>query len=270
MKLKNKLLNEQALINSNFRSVRLDIYAHDELEVGYNIEAQNKDEYNLPKRSRYHQAEMDVSSLKPGEDFNDLKPGYVIFICAFDPFGEGLYRYTFEERCLEWDIPLGDETRKIFLNTKGRNAEEVPPELVHFLHYMEESTTEYVSTLEESSLIRLHEKVSNLKKRRELEAGFMTLEEYMRQEIEERVATELEERMQTELEQQKRTFLSEGKVQGLVESILELLSEHGSIPEELEQQILTQFDTDVLKKWFKLAAHTDSVEEFAAHISENS
>ena len=64
------------------------------------MEAQNKNEGNLPKRSRYHQAEMDVSSLKPGQDFNDLKPGYVIFICTFDPFGKKLYRYTFEESIL--------------------------------------------------------------------------------------------------------------------------------------------------------------------------
>lgn len=85
------------LINSDFRSVRMDIYANDEMQVNYNLESQNENEGNLAKRSRYYQAEMDVSSLKPGEVFNELKPGYVIFICTFDPFGEGLYRYTFEE-----------------------------------------------------------------------------------------------------------------------------------------------------------------------------
>lgn len=73
------------LISSDFRSVRLDVYASDELKVGYDIEAQNEDAGNLAKRSRYYQAEMDVSSLKPGDDFSDLRPGYVIFICTFDP-----------------------------------------------------------------------------------------------------------------------------------------------------------------------------------------
>ncbi|MBD5544662.1 MAG: Rpn family recombination-promoting nuclease/putative transposase, partial [Lachnospiraceae bacterium] len=86
------------LVSSDFRSIRLDIYASNEMQVSYNVEAQNDDRKNLAKRSRYHQAEMDVASLKPGDDFNDLKPGYVIFICTFDPFGKGLYRYTFEER----------------------------------------------------------------------------------------------------------------------------------------------------------------------------
>lgn len=63
---------------------------------------------------------MDITSLAPGEDFNDLKPGYVIFICMFDPFGDGLYQYTFEERCNENGRALGDETVKMFLDVKGK------------------------------------------------------------------------------------------------------------------------------------------------------
>ena len=125
------------LFSSDFRSVRLDVYGTDETDVNYNVEAQNRNEKNLPKRSRYHQAELDVSALKPGEDFNNLKPSYIIFICTFDPFNQGLYRYTFEERCKECDMGLGDETCKIFLNTKGNNEKDVPKELVQFLKYME-------------------------------------------------------------------------------------------------------------------------------------
>lgn len=79
------------LYNSNFRSVRLDVYAEDEVRVSYDLEMQNADEKNLAKRSRYYQAEMDVSSLRPGEDFNELRPSCIIYICTFDPFGKGLY-----------------------------------------------------------------------------------------------------------------------------------------------------------------------------------
>ena len=39
---------------------------------------------------------------------------------------------------------LGDECKKIILNTKGRNDEEVDSSLVDFLHYVENSTTENV------------------------------------------------------------------------------------------------------------------------------
>lgn len=70
-----KVHAEHALLfRSEFRSVRLDIYADDEMQVGYNLEMQNENEYDLPKRSRFHQSEMDVTSLKPGQDFSDLKP----------------------------------------------------------------------------------------------------------------------------------------------------------------------------------------------------
>ncbi|MBS6642418.1 MAG: hypothetical protein KH366_02410 [Clostridiaceae bacterium] len=54
------------LFSSDFRCIRMDVYALDEAEVSYNIEMQNQNRGNLAKRSRYHQAEMDIVSLKPG------------------------------------------------------------------------------------------------------------------------------------------------------------------------------------------------------------
>lgn len=234
------------LISSEFRSVRLDIYASDELQVNYNVEAQNENEGNLAKRSRYHQAEMDVSSLKPGDDFNDLKPGYVIFICTFDPFGEGLYRYTFEERCLERNIKLGDETRKIFLNTKGKNEKEVPKELIHFLKYVENSTDDYVSGIKDDSIERLHEKVTALKRWRGLEAKYMTFEELLKRRE------------------------SKGRIEGVAETVLTLLEVYGTVPEDVRERILSERHLEVLKDWTKLAAQVDSVEEFVSKMQEES
>lgn len=234
------------LISSEFRSVRLDIYASDELQVNYNVEAQNENEGNLAKRSRYHQAEMDVSSLKPGDDFNDLKPGYVIFICTFDPFGEGLYRYTFEERCLERNIKLGDETRKIFLNTKGKNEKEVPKELIHFLKYVENSTDDYVSGIKDDSIERLHEKVTALKRWRGLEAKYMTFEELLKRRE------------------------SKGRIEGVAETVLTLLEVYGTVPEDVRERILSERHLEVLKNWTKLAAQVDSVEEFVSKMQEES
>lgn len=85
---------EHALfLDNEFKSVRFDVYASDEEEVSYDVEMQNDDTKNLPKRCRYYQAELDVTSLRPGEDYQQLKPGYIIFICSFDPFGKGRYQY---------------------------------------------------------------------------------------------------------------------------------------------------------------------------------
>ena len=266
------------LVSSDFRSIRLDIYASDEMQVSYNVEAQNDDRKNLAKRSRYHQAEMDVASLKPGDDFNDLKPGYVIFICTFDPFGKGLYRYTFEERCLECDMSLGDDTRKIFLNTRGRNEEDVPKELVHFLKYMEQSTDEYVSALTEESIIKLHEKVTELKKWRRLEAGYMTLEEWLNDQLEarleEQVAAQVEAQVTEQVEarvkaqvaasceEASREAMQEGRQEAKQEAVLELLEEYGVIPAHVREAVLAQKDLEVLKRWLKLAARAGSMEQF--------
>ena len=267
---------QSILISSDFRSIRLDIYASDEMQVSYNVEAQNDDRKNLAKRSRYHQAEMDVASLKPGDDFNDLKPGYVIFICTFDPFGKGLYRYTFEERCMECDMGLGDGTRKIFLNTRGRNDEDVPKELVHFLKYMEQSTDEYVSEITEEPIIKLHEKVTELKKWRRLEARYMTLEEWLNDMAKDREAMAMQEGtkkgiqkgMQKGIQKGMREGMREGMQKAKQEAVFELLEEYGVIPEHIREAVLAQRDLEVLKGWHKLAARTDSMEQFEKEMDE--
>jgi predicted transposase/invertase (TIGR01784 family) len=170
------------LYSSDYRMVRLDVYASDDVQVSYDMEMQNKNEKNLPKRSRYHLAEMDLNSLRPGESFEDLKPSFVVFICTFDPFGYGLYRYTFEPACKERDFLLGDETCRIFLNTKGQNPDEVPPELVTFLKYVEDSSAECAAQTKDERIAKIHDNITRLKKSREWEAHYMTLEEYLHQE----------------------------------------------------------------------------------------
>ncbi len=167
------------MYNSDFRCVRLDVFASEE-ERDVNVEMQNENEYNLPKRSRYHQAEMDLSSLKPGQDFNDLRPIVIIFVCTFDPFKKGLYRYTYETICRETGEPLGDEVKKIFISTKGKNKEQVSESLINLLNYVVNSTDNYVSTISDDNVEKLHNRVKALKKNRQLEEKYMTYEEMMK------------------------------------------------------------------------------------------
>ena len=55
---------------------------------------------------------------------------------------------------------------------------------------------------------------------------------------------------------------ADGKAEGKIESIFELLEDLGEIPEELRTKILGEKDLQVLKKWIKLAAKVDSIEQF--------
>lgn len=121
------------------RGIRLDILALDEDCGIYDLEMQEKKKANLPRRSRYYQAQIDISMLEPGEpDFDQLKDTCIIFICPFDLFNENKYRYIFRPKCDEVNgLGLNDGTVRIFLNTKGTNDNEVPEELVEFLHYID-------------------------------------------------------------------------------------------------------------------------------------
>lgn len=165
------------------RGIRMDFYVEDMDGNIFNVEMQKKNEGNIPKRSRFYQAMLDAPILESGEKrFDKLNPTYIIVICCFDLFGKDSYCYTFENRYLEFeDVSLGDETKKIFLNTKGKNDNDVPKVLVDFLRYVECSGQESLGEDSDERLIRLHQKVCNIKNDKLMEVSYMTAEERERQ-----------------------------------------------------------------------------------------
>ena len=165
------------LFSSDFKYIRLDVFGKDQLNISYDLEMQNKDEKDLPLRSRYYQSEIDLTSLKPGDDYKKLQPLFIIFVCSFDPFGKNLYRYTFEMQCQECNFPLNDGVKRIFLSTKGTNKPDVSPVLVDFLGYLEDSTDSYISQTNCEKIKKIHERVIRLKKDRNLEERYMRLEQ---------------------------------------------------------------------------------------------
>ena len=70
----------------------------------------------------------------------------------------------------------------------------------------------------------------------------------------------LEELMKDELEAKK--------VEGITETILDLLFELGSVPELLQSEIMKQKNPEILKQWVKYAARADTVEAFEQKIRE--
>ena len=166
------------LVNPDFRGVRLDVYADDEEGTIFNVEMQTTDKRNLPRRSRAYQGQLDLVALKPGDDFNQLPRSFIIFICTYDPFGIGRYRYTYEMRCRETGDELGDEAYKIFLNTKGKDEEEEPPDLVHFLKYVENAA--YSAGPDEDKLIqKIETKIAAIKQNRGMEVRYMQFSEML-------------------------------------------------------------------------------------------
>lgn len=238
------------LLSLDAKCVRLDVNARDEFSVNYDIEAQNKKESNIVKRSRYYQAEMDVAELKPGDDYDKLPDSYVIFICTFDPFGKGLYQYTFSERCEQNGMYLGDGTHKIFLNTKGRNVEHVSQELIHFLKYFENSTDNYVSTVNDKSIRMLHSKICELKMSREWEAGYMKMTEL------------LEETQKEGIE----LGIKQGERQKSLKMLYAFLADKGGISADLKEKLESEQDESRLDMWVMLAARVPTIKEFEKNM----
>ena len=64
------------------------------------------------------------------------------------------------------------------------------------------------------------------------------------------------------LEYEAKTILQKGKIEGKIDSILELLEEHGNVSEGLRTCIQEEKDMEVLKLYLKKASRVQSVEEF--------
>ena len=158
-------------------SVRMDVFAMDEEQTVYNTEMQDKRKNDLEKRSRYYQALLDTGLLEPGApNYNLLNQSYIIFIMTFDLFGFEKYCYTFEPRCKEVpEYVLKDGATRIFLNTKGENADEVSKELVEFLYYVENTTDKVAEASESERIKRIHNRVCKV--RVSEEAGMRYLRE---------------------------------------------------------------------------------------------
>ena len=124
------------------RGIRLDVILADENHTRYNLEMQARNVISkagvalLPKRTRYYQSVIDMDMLKQGENFDQLNPLVLIFICTFDFYKEGRYVYTFKSRCLEnLELELANDVTVKLVNAKGKQG-QVNDLLKNFLQYV--------------------------------------------------------------------------------------------------------------------------------------
>ena len=192
-------------VSPSVRSIRMDVFSIDEEKAVYNTEMQQKQQFDLAKRSRYYQSMLDTSLLEPGiPDYSALNPSYIIMIAPFDLFGYGRYVYTFRAACQEEPgCILQDGATRIFLNTRGKNDSETSPELVGFLHYLENTTDETAVHTESERMARIRQRVQKVKLSEQIGVKYM-------QAWEERYYDRLEA---------KEEGLTEGRTQGMEEGM---------------------------------------------------
>ncbi|MEE3314006.1 MAG: Rpn family recombination-promoting nuclease/putative transposase [Treponema sp.] len=112
------------------KGVRLDVYLKDPEKI-IDVEMQSYPQIELGLRARYYQNMMDIDGLVKGQDYTELKPNYVLFICKKDPFRDeqgtplGLPSYTFVTGCVEDKrANFNDKITKVVYNASGYEKAE--------------------------------------------------------------------------------------------------------------------------------------------------
>ena len=166
---------KEEAVSPELRAIRLDVIGFSEKDRVLSLEMQQRNTYNIPKRSRLYQGLVDVSLLGPGEiDFNKLNDSCMVFIAPFDIFGRGLYRYTFEGVCRECpDLKLNDGALRIFINTKGENREDFTQEFLDFCDYVTDTTDEVVERSKSDKIKLIHKYVSGIRRSEKMGAKYM-------------------------------------------------------------------------------------------------
>ena len=141
---------------------------------------------------------------------------------------------------------LREGCKSIFLSTRGENEEEVPEELVKFLHFVKADLDESEIDFKDDFVRKLQNTIYRVKSNREMEERFMIFEEMLRDERAEGKA--------------------EGKAEAKIEDILDILEDKCQLPADLRSRIEDEQNLQTLTRWLKLAAKADSLEEFLSQM----
>ena len=108
---------------------------------------------------------------------------------------------------------------------------------VSFLNFVKADLSESETDFEDDFVEKLQNTIRRIKSNREMEERFMIFEEMLRDER------------------------AEGKAEAVLEMLLELMNDLGEIPDELRNRITSEKDLETLKKWLRLAARSESLDE---------
>ena len=97
------------------------------------MEIQQENEGASPKRARYHAGLMDMNTLNPGEDFDELPECHVIFITQKDVLRRNLPIYHIDRTIREIGENFGDESHIIYVNS-SRQEDTPLGRLMHDFH----------------------------------------------------------------------------------------------------------------------------------------
>ena len=236
-------------LTPHLRGIRMDVEVEELGEIEgreepaimniYDMEPHLQKNMDLPRHNRFYQAKIDSRGLKSGEkNFTKLPNLYIITILNFDPFGKDRMVYTVRNKCEEDpDLEYEDGLRFCYFYTGGTQGGNSTIKSV--LTYMQDSRGENVT---DETTAELHDYVSRAKVSPEVRNAYMRLEDYIYYQREDAV------------------------IDTMIQDIQDLLEDYGDIPEHVMKRLMETNDKDKLRKLHKLAAKSNSIEEFEAAL----
>lgn len=187
------------------KDVRLDVFVRDDMNRGFDLEMQKRNNDDLGRRMRYYEGKIDQDSLPKATEYAGLYNNYIIFFCDFDPFGEGRARYVDQpEYNFGRSAKLQNGATHAIINVKADAEHQDPPlsedlrALIHVLRGNYDTNYPFAITLKAEL-----DKVNNDPVTRR---NIMTL--------------------QTRLAEEKAVGLQEGLQKGLLEGRQEVTLDH--------------------------------------------
>lgn len=199
----------------------------------YDIEP-NIYEDDLPKRSRYYQATADVKELPTSSKFKNLPQLIMIWILPYDPFGDDRMLYTVKNMVVEnKELVYNDGVVKLFLYTKGKRGGS--EDLKSLLTYFEETTQDNAVDAE---LLEIQRIVGTVKRSRETEDRYMTLQEIIDHEKDFSYQDGLQVGLEQGLQQVVRTCQSLNQTK---EKTIETLKQQCNLTEEAAKEYVSLY-----------------------------
>lgn len=111
---------ESELSNLEGRNVILDVHARDGNGEEFDVEIQRASEGAIQQRAGYHLSMMHTHMLGKGENFDQLKDAYVIFITETDTIGNNEPISVFETANIKDHKHFDDKRHIIYVNGEAR------------------------------------------------------------------------------------------------------------------------------------------------------
>ena len=113
---------QHGISNLQGRAVRLDILAVDDSGKIYNIEVQKNDHGAQAKRARYNSSLLDANITEAGNQYENLKETYVIFITENDVLRDNLPLYDIRRTIKQSAKDFEDGSHIIYVNSQRRDG----------------------------------------------------------------------------------------------------------------------------------------------------